>query len=82
MRFKYTGLRNFVASLENSSLSIHVTGTGVILGLLAAPSSTSRHTLAEFADKVLVLLDVVRLEADAEQVVPEFTLVTLHPVHL
>ena len=75
-------IKKFSISLENSSLSIHVTGTGVILGLLAAPSSTSRHTLAEFADKVLVLLDVVGLEADAEQVVPELAFVTLDPVNL
>ena len=52
-------------SLENSSLSVHVTGTGVILALLAA--LTAVH-LAVLADKVLVLLDVMGLEADAEQV--------------
>ena len=34
------------------------------------------------AAEVLVLLDVVRLEPDAEKVVPQLALVTLHPVHL
>ena len=34
------------------------------------------------AAEVLVLLDVVRLEPDAEEVVPQLALVTLHPVHL
>ena len=66
-------------SLENSSLSVHVTGTGVILALLAA--LTTVH-LAVLADKVLVLLDVMGLEADAEQVVPELAFVTLDPVNL
>lgn len=66
-------------SLENSSLSVHVTGTGVILALLAA--LTAVH-LAVLADKVLVLLDVMGLEADAEQVVPELAFVTLDPVNL
>ena len=48
---------------------------------LLTPSVTGVH-LAVLADKVLVLLDVVGLEADAEQVIPELTLVTLHPVNL
>ena len=34
------------------------------------------------AAEVLVLLDVVRLEPDAEEVVPQLALVALHPVHL
>ena len=34
------------------------------------------------AAEILVLLDVVRLEADAVEVVPQLTLVALHPVHL
>ena len=34
------------------------------------------------AAEVLVFLDVVRLESDAEEVVPQLTLVALHPVHL
>ena len=34
------------------------------------------------AAEVLVLLDVVRLEADAVEVVPQLALVALHPVHL
>ena len=34
------------------------------------------------AAEVLVLLDVVRLEPDAVEVVPQLTLVALHPVDL
>ena len=67
-------------SLENSSLSVHVTGAGVVLTSLAA-ALTAVH-LAVLADKVLVLLDVVGLEADTEQVIPELALVTLDPVNL
>ena len=34
------------------------------------------------ATEVLVLLDVVGLEADAVEVVPQLAFVTLHPVNL
>ena len=34
------------------------------------------------AAEILVLLDVVRFEADAVEVVPQLALVALHPVHL
>ena len=73
-------IKKFSMSLENSSLSVHVTGARVILAPLAA-ALTAVH-LAVLADKVLVLLDVVGLEADTEQVIPELALVTLDPVNL
>ena len=34
------------------------------------------------AAEVLVLLDVVRLQSDAEEVIPQLALVALHPVNL
>ena len=79
LRFRLYIIKKFSISLENSSLSVHVTGTGVIWALLA--TLTAVH-FAVLADKVLVLLDVVGLEADAEQVVPELAFVTLDPVNL
>ena len=44
------------------------------------PLATSLNELP--AAEVLVLLDVVRLEPDAVEVVPQLALVALHPVNL
>ena len=53
-------------------ISVHITATT----LLSSPC------LAVLTVEVLVLLDVVGLQADAEEMEPEFTFVTLHPVNL
>ena len=58
--------------LSQYSVSVHVTAAALLPGArLAVP-----------AVEVLVLLDVVGLQPDAEEMEPELTPVTLHPVNL
>ena len=59
--------------MSRALLRVHVAGA------VRLPPAAA---LAELADEVLVLLDVVRLEADAVEVVPQLALVALHPVDL
>ena len=72
-------MQNF-SSTQHFSLSVHVTSASVVLALFT--SALTDIDLADLADKVLVLLDIVRFEANAEQVVPELALVTLYPMNL